>query len=203
MKAKEVKRILNITQPTLSSYVKNGKINVIKINPYHYEYSDEDVYKIIGIKKNKKNREIISYSRVSTYAQKDQLKSQTQRIYEYSLSKGIDLTKQYEDIGSGMNNRDRKSFNIIIEEVIKGEIELIIIENKDRIIRFGFDLLENIFRFFGAKILIINESIQNKSYEQEMTDDLISIIHYFSMKSYSHRRKLNKIKKELQQIENN
>ena len=46
---------------------------------------------------------------------------------------------------------------------------------------------------------LLNDTMSNKSYEQELTEDLISIIHYFSMKSYSHRRKLNKIRKELEQ----
>src|SRR3990167_4865015 len=122
MKAKQAKKILNVTQPTLSRYVRIGLIRVNKINPYHYEYLDEDVYKMIGIKKEKKDRIIVSYSRVSTQPQKEQLKSQTQRLYEFCINKGLGLSKQYEDIGSGMNNMSRKSFNEVIEQVIKGEI---------------------------------------------------------------------------------
>jgi predicted site-specific integrase-resolvase len=65
-------------------------------------------------------------------------------------------------------------------------------------------LLENVCKYYKTKILVIND-LTDKSYEQELTEDLISIIHYFSMKSYSNRRKLNKIKKELEQesLENN
>lgn len=81
-------------------------------------------------------------------------------------------------------------------------MELIIIENKDRLIRFNFDLLEGLFKYYGTKILVLNDILDNKSYEQELKEDLISIIHYFSMKSYSHRRKLNKIRKELEEKEN-
>ena len=69
-------------------------------------------------------------------------------------------------------------------------------------IRFNFDLLEDLFKYFGTKILVLNDTLDNKSYEQELTEDLVSIIHYFSMKSYSHRRKLNKIRKELEKKEN-
>lgn len=201
MKANEVKKILNITQPTLSKYAKEGIIKYNKINNYHYEYNDNDVYKLIGLKKEKKNKINISYSRVSTNNQKQQLIDQKQRIYEYCISKGIQLDDQYSDIKSGMNI-DRNDFKKIIKLVIKGEIELIIIENKDRLIRFNFDLLQEIFKYFGTKILVINDNIQNKSYEQELTDDLISIIHYFSMKMYSNRRKINKFKKELLQNKN-
>jgi predicted site-specific integrase-resolvase len=196
MKASEVRKILNITQPTLSKYANNGLIKFIKINKYHYEYNDEDVYKIIGIKKDKRSRKIVSYSRVSTGIQKSQLDDQSNRIYEYSISKGLNLDEQYKDIKSGMNF-ERKSFQELIENVIKGNIELVIVENKDRLVRFGFELIELIFRYFGAKILVINDTISNKNYQQELTEDLVSIIHYFSMKMYSHRRKLNKLKKEL------
>lgn len=64
--------------------------------------------------------------------------------------------------------------------------------------RFGFELFEGFFRYFGTRILVINNSVQNKSYEQELTDDLLAIIHYFSMKSYSHRRQINKAMKQLE-----
>ena len=196
MKANQVKKLLNVTQPTLSSYIKQGLIRVNKINSHHYIYNEDDVYKMIGLKKDKKDKINISYSRVSTNEQKSQLKDQTNRIYNWCVSNNIKIEKQFEDIKSGMNF-DRNSFNNLIELVIKGEIELIVIENKDRLVRFGFELLESIFKYFGTKILVINDTIQNKTHEQEMIEDLTSIIHHFSTKMYSHRRKLNKMKLEL------
>ena len=74
--------------------------------------------------------------------------------------------------------------------VVNGEVKQVIVENKDRLVRFGFDLLKEVFRCHGTDIIVISD-IDNKSYEEELTDDLISIIHYYSMKSYSNRRKLN------------
>ena len=121
----------------------------------------------------------------------------TNRIYESCISKGIVLDEQIEDIKSGMSF-DRKGFDELCQEVIRGNVEMIVIENKDRLMRFGYEMFEKFFRYFGTKILVLNDEISNKSYEQELTDDLISIIHYFSMKSYSHRRKLNKLRKELE-----
>lgn len=93
---------------------------------------------------------------------------------------------------------DRKGFDKLCQEVIRGNVEMIVIENKDRLMHFGYEMFEKFFKYFGTKILVLNDEISNKSYEQELTDDLISIIHYFSMKSYSHRRKLNKLRKELE-----
>ena len=90
----------------------------------------------------------------------------------------------------------------MIRRVISNEIAMVVIENKDRLVRFGYEILEQIFKYFGCTILVLNDVLENKTYEQELTDDLISIIHYFTMKSYSHRRKLNKIRKELENNEN-
>ena len=197
MKAREVKKILGCTQTTLSKYVKLGKIRVTAINPWNYIYDDNDVYSMIGLKKhNRRKQYAVSYARVSNRQRNNDLKEQSRRIYEYCVTKGIDLKKQYEDIKSGMSF-DREQFSEMIDEIIKGNINLVIVENKDRLARFGFELLEMVFRHYGCSIIVINDAIQNKSYEQEMSDDLISIIHYFSMKMYSHRRKLNRIKKEL------
>ena len=153
---------------------------------------------MIGKTNERKNKINISYSRVSTQNQKEQLKEQTNRIYNSCISRNIKLDKQFEEIKSGMSS-DRKQFQEIIRLIISGEVELLIIENKDRLVRFGFETLEQIFKYFGTKILVLNDTIENKTYEQELTDDLISIIHYFTMKSYSHRRKLNKIRKELEE----
>ena len=201
MKAKEVRSILGITQQTLYNWTKEGKIKFQKISDHLNIYDDNSVYALIGNKQNKKNRKIISYSRVSTQNQKEQLKEQTQRIYDSCISRGIKLDKQLEDVKSGMSE-DRPSFQELIRMVIKNEVELVVIENKDRLIRFGYSTIESIFKYFGTKILVLNDTIENKTYEQELTEDLISIIHYFTMKSYSHRRKLNKLRKDLE-TENN
>ena len=198
MKAKEVKKILGITQYTLYRYLKEGKVKLAsKLSKTDYNYDDDSVYALIGQKSQKKNKIVISYSRVSTQNQKKQLEEQKQRIYDSCISRGLKLDKQFSDIKSGMSS-DRKEFQEVIRMIIQGEVELLVIENKDRLVRFGYEILEQIFRYFGCKILVLNDILENKSYEQELTEDLISIIHYFTMKKYSHIRKLNKLRKELE-----
>lgn len=202
MKAKDVLKILNISRITLMKYLKVGYISATKLPNGRYEYDENSVFAFIGNKKEKKNKKIISYSRVSTQNQKEQLKEQTQRIYNSCISRGIKLDEQIEDIKSGMSS-DRKGFNYVCQEIIKGNVELLIIENKDRLLRFGYEMFEEFFKYFGTKILVLNDTLENKTYEQELTEDLISIIHYFTMKSYSHRRKLNKLRKELEDEKRN
>lgn len=196
MKAKEVLKILGITRKTLVTYHKKGLIKIDAVINGRYVYNDESVYALVGKRSKKKNKTNAIYCRVSTQAQKTQLKDQISRCLSGASAKGIEVSHVFEDIKSGMNN-DRKGLHDLLIKVYAGEIGLIVIENRDRLVRFGFDLLEKSFSFFGTKIVVLND-FQEKTYEQELTDDLISIIHYFSMKSYSHRRKLNKLRKTLE-----
>ena len=191
MKSKEALKILGVTRATLCKYVKEGTIKVTNVN------NNTDTIGLADIDIDKHNNKIISYSRVSTQNQKEQLKEQTQRIYESCISRGIKLDEQIEDIKSGMSF-DRKGFDELCQEVIRGNVEMIVIENKDRLMRFGYEMFEKFFKYFGTSILVLNDEISNKNYEQELTEDLISIIHYFTMKSYSHKHKLNKLRRELE-----
>jgi len=196
MKIKEVKKILKVTNRTINNYIKQGKIRYNKINDKHYDYNDEDIFSLI--KKKYPKRKVVTYSRVSLSKQKNDLISQNERLYNYAISNGYCLHKQYQDVKSGMNFLDRKEFNKLVEGVVNNEIETIIIENKDRLARFGFELFEIFCKQYNVNIIITSD-VENKSYETELTEDLISIIHYFSVKSYSNRRKLNKIKQELKE----
>ena len=198
MKANKVLEVLGITRSTLCKYVKLGYIKVNKLPTGIYDYDEDSVYEFIGQKKKKHNSKIVSYARVFTQNQKEQLKEQSHRIYESCIARGITLDEQYEDVKSGMSF-DRKDFQKLCEEIIRGNVELLVIENKDRLMRFGYEIFEGFFRYFGTKILVLNDTISNRTYEQELTEDLLLIIRYFSMKSYSHRRKLNKIRKELEE----
>lgn len=198
MKASEVLKILKCHRQTLSRYVKERTIKVTKKQNGRYEYDDNSVYAFIGLKKQKHNTKIISYSRVSTTNQKEQLKQQTQRIYDSCIARGIVLDEQIEDIKSGMSC-DRPGFDKLCQMIIQKQVQMVVIENKDRLMRFGFEMFEKFFKYFGTTILVLNDKLENKTYEQELTEDLISIIHYFSMKSYSHRRQLNKLRKQLEE----
>ena len=99
-----------------------------------------------------------------------------------------------------MNFTERKAFMKLLTMVINHEVKTVIVENKDRLVRFGFDLVKELFKQHGTEIIVVSDA-DNKTYEQELTEDLISIIHYYSMKSYSNRRKMNKIKKILSEKE--
>lgn len=195
MKSSKVKQILNVTQQTLSNYVAKGILHPVKLSKTHYEYDEDEVYALLG--KNKNNdRMVVIYARVSLPKQKDDLERQIERLYSYAISNGYNISEQLSDIKSGMEFEKRKNFMKLLNMVCENRVKTVIVENKDRLVRFEFNLLKEVFKLHGTEIVVMSD-IPNKSYEQELTDDLISIIHYYSMKSYSNRRKLNNAEKIL------
>ena len=192
LKSKEVKSILNVTQQTLCRYVKDGKLNPVKLSKTRYLYEEDEVFGLLGTnQKGNKERMTITYARVSTPKQKGDLVRQNERLYQYTVNNGFELSMQLSDIKSGMEFEKRKAFKKLISLIAEGKVKRVIVENKDRLVRFGFDLVKELFRLHGTEVIVVSD-VENKSYEQELTDDLISIIQFYSMKSYSNRRKLNK-----------
>lgn len=198
MKANEVLNALNITHRTLSNYVRSGKLHPVVLNKTHYEYDESEVFSLLGKNKERIN---VTYSRVSLHKQKNDLITQTKRLYDFSCASGISISQQIEDIKSGMSFNERKGFCKLIKLVTNYKVGKVVIENKDRLCRFGFELVQMLFKSFGTEIVVVSD-IENKSYEQELTDDLISIVHYYSMKSYSNRRKLHNAEKALKDADN-
>lgn len=185
MKAKQVLHHLQITRPTLTSYVKNGKLRVEKLHNGRYEYNNEDVF---SLKTNNKLRHNVIYARVSTSNQKKDLENQINTISEFMLKNGIIQTQVFSDVASGMN-LDRKQFLTLFDQIIINKIDKVFITYKDRLTRLHFEFIEKLFNTFGTSIVALNEIDSNKSTEQEFFEDLTSMIHSFSMKMYSKRRK--------------
>ena len=95
----------------------------------------------------------------------------------------------YKEIASGMNE-NRKELNLMLREIFAGNIDKVFVSYKDRLTRFGFDYFKNIFSEFGVEIVVIDELEEtNFDFQKELSNDLISIIHNFSMKLYSNKRK--------------
>lgn len=135
------------------------------------------------------NKINVIYARVSNTKQHNDLISQIELIKSYCISNGIKIDKIYQDIASGMNE-NRKDFNLLINDVIANKVAKVYISFKDRLTRFGFDYIKNIFAKYGTEIVALdNLEETNKTFQDELTQDLISIIHHFSMKLYSNSRK--------------
>jgi predicted site-specific integrase-resolvase len=130
-------------------------------------------------------KKIIVYYRVSSAGQKDDMKSQKQALEIFCTAKGLAIDEWLYDIGSGLNYK-RKNFTKLMNLVETGEISTLIIAHKDRLVRFGFEWFQYFCEKHGTKIVIMNQ--ERLSPEQEMTQDLISIIHTFSCRLYGLRK---------------
>lgn len=194
--AKEAKNILKINATTLKSWKDKGILSYKKLSDKKILYDIDSVLKDSDIVDNRLN---VIYARVSNTKQHNDLLNQIELVKSYCITNGIKISKVYQDIASGMNE-NRKDFNILINDVISGKIKNIYISFKDRLTRFGFDYFKNLFQKYNVNIIILDELEEsNKTFQDELTEDLISIIHNFSMKLYSNRRKkLKEIEKILE-----
>ena len=192
MKCKDVLNLLGISRVTLSSYVSSGKIKVTELHNGYYDYDKDSVFKLI--KKDKRSNVI--YARVSTYKQKNDLNSQIDELKKYCDKNNIKYESIYKDISSGID-LERKEFSILLQEVLNYKINNIYITYKDRLTRLSFFMLEELFMKFGTKIICIFEDA--KDMDQELMDDIVSLLHIFSTKMYSNRRKkkIDLVKKDL------
>ena len=194
--SKQVQQIFKVTNQTLFNWRKSGKLPYTDIGARGYLYKRSDVMKILGLqeeKVNKKRKQII-YCRVSSTKQKEDLKTQEQLVVNYCNNNGIIPDEILSEVASGMNE-NREKFNQLLDMVLNGEVETVYITYKDRLTRFGYEYFESIFKKFNTNIVVLNNVVNENNFQQELADDLISIIHYFSMKMYSNRRK------QLKQVE--
>jgi predicted site-specific integrase-resolvase len=188
MKSKEVLNLLRISRQTLTRYVKNGTIRTTTQPNGYYNYNDDDVYKILN--KDIK-RKICIYARVSTSKQKKDLENQIEFLKMWSFNAGYQLNTIYSDVASGISFDKRKDFFIMLDEIINHKIEKVIISYKDRLSRVGFELFSHLFKQFGTEIVVVSEVGNIKLDSEEVFEEIVSLLHCYSMKLYS-KRKNNK-----------
>lgn len=133
------------------------------------------------------DRDCIIYCRVSSPNKKEDLKRQIDRCSEYAIKNGFNILKVYKEIASGMND-NRRELNKLFNELDSKDFTLII-DNKDRLTRFGFNYIDKFFNSKDCKINIINKSDDD---QQDLMKDLISIITSFCCRIYGLRRGVNK-----------
>lgn len=126
------------------------------------------------------NNSVAIYARVSTNKQIKDLENQIDYLTKYAVSNGYKVEYVFKDIASGINE-NRKGLNDLLNLVFNNQISKIIISHKDRLTRFGFDYFKNICEYFGTEIEIVNLE-SDKSFKEELSEDLIAIIQQFSMK---------------------
>lgn len=185
---REASKILGIHYLTLYKLAENKEIDTMKIGNRQL-YNIDKYLKDHDIEKQDKKR--ICYCRVSSTKQKEDLKRQI--AYMENKYPTYEIVS---DIGSGLNF-NRKGLNKIIEYAINGDIEVVVIAYKDRLARFGYDLIENIIRKYSKGIIKIENKTEEKTSSEEMSEDIVAIMNIYVAKMNGLRKYKNAIKEEL------
>lgn len=192
----EFAKAIGKTTKTLRNWDKVGTLKPIRVeqNGCRY-YSQEQLNHFLGLKQeNNLNKKVIGYCRVSSHKQKDDLERQIDNVKTYMYAKGYQF-EVISDIGSGINY-NKKGLNQLIDMITNSEVEKIVILHKDRLLRFGFEIIENLCNKYGTAIEIIDNT--EKTEEQELVEDLIQIVTVFSCRLQGKRA--NKAKKMIKEL---
>jgi len=177
---------VGITPHTLRIMHRDGELiphHTSKGGTRYYSVEQLDLFSTV-----QKKEIVVGYCRVSTSSQKDDLANQVQHVKTYMYAKGYAF-EIIQDIGSGINYK-KKGLHELIEKICHRQVTKVVVLYKDRLVRFGFELIERFCAIHGVSIEVIDHT--EKSKEEELTDDLIQIITVFANRLYGQRSKKTK-----------
>ena len=188
---KEVLKALNIHYVTLYNMIERNEIEVVKIGNKNL-YNLDKFLKDNNISLNNQPvRKRICYCRVSSNHQKDDLERQIELVKNLYPNHEI-----ISEIGSGLNFK-RKGFLKIVDMAYKGEIEELVVVYKDRLCRFGYELVEHAIETFSKGKIIIMNRIEEKTPAEEISEDILAIMNIYVAKMNGLRKYKKQIKKDI------
>lgn len=183
---REAANALGVSTRTLARWSEDGKIPTFKTEAGQRRYDISTYLKQKSTSTELARPSTVLYARVSTSSQRDDLQRQTE-----ALTANYPGCEVVTEIGSGLNFR-RKKLNAILERIISGDIQLLVVAHKDRLARFGFDLIEWLCEKFHCKIVVLYQ--QKYSPETELVQDMLSVVHCFSSRLYGLRKYEKKLR---------
>jgi len=157
-------------------------------------YSDEDVATALRLPRVQKERRTVAYCRVSSQAQKPDLLNQQAVLRDYCEQQSIRVDEWINEIGGGLNF-ERKQFLKLIDAILAGDVACVVLAHQDRLARFGYQLLVHLCRTHQCKLVVMNTAALSP--EQEMVQDLMTIVHCFSSRLYGLRNYRKALKKAI------
>ena len=189
----EAAKLKGVSISTLRRWEADGKLIPERTESGHRRY---DIAKLIGVKAELSYT--IGYARVSSHDQKEDLVRQKQVIELFCATNGWQF-EMIEDLGSGMNY-NKKGLKRLIKLIIDAKVERLVLTHKDRLLRFGAELIFSLCEHFGTEVVIINRT-EDTSFEEDLASDVLEIITVFSARLYGSRSHKNrKIVEELKEV---
>ena len=191
--------LLGISPKTLRLWEKEGKLSSMKTVGGHRRYDPKTLLKLVSSNKSDDSKTTICYARVSSQDQKSDLDTQIIALTKFCESNKWTSFDVISDLGSGLNYK-KKGLSRLIKLICSEAIQRLVVMNKDRLLRFGSELIFDLCEIFGVEVVIINSSPQI-SFEEELANDVLEIITVFSSRLYGSRSHKNKkLIKELKEV---
>lgn len=188
LRMNEVSEITGLAQSTLRLMHRKGELVPAKISSGGTRYySDEQIKEYMGIETVSK-RIVIGYARVSSRKQEDDLNKQIENLKTYMFAKGYSF-EMITDIGSSINY-SKNGLTKLLERIHKGEVSKVVVLYKDRLVRFGFELLETVCKLNDCEIEIVDNT--PKIDEEELVNDLVKVVNVFGSELKGKQSKLIK-----------
>lgn len=192
----EAALMLRKSVKTLQRWDREGTLKSRRSPSGRRMYMKSDLLNFLGVPQQAEDRRSVAYCRVSSHAQRPDLKNQKTALAEFCTARGIANVEIIEEVGGGLNFK-RKKFLSLVDDIVSGKISCLILAHKDRLARFGFDLLSHLCRQADCQLLVISD--ERMSPEQEMVQDLMTIVHCFSSRLYGLRNYRKSLKAALNQ----
>ena len=184
---REAVKYLNLSKATLNRWQAKGMLKPVYTPGGHRRYLEFDLRAVMGLKdiveKNAPLRSIV-YARVSTHKQEDagDLQRQKERLVTHAVERGYSIVAVLTEVASGLNE-NRSQLRKALKQIADKQADILLIENRDRLARFGFGYLDLFVSTFGGQIEVM-EAVTDKSPNEELVEDLIAIVTSFSARIY-------------------
>ena len=190
----EVAKLLRVSPETVARYDRAGRISFDRTPGGRRTISKEALLDYLtqrGLVHVEDSRIDVVYARVSTHRQKERgdLGRQVDVVVAFAARQNPKNLEVLKEVGSGLND-NRQVLRKLLQRVLRGEVDRIFINYKDRLTRFGFKYIDDICKAMGTKIVVVSTETQEKSIQEELAEDLCAIIHSFSGKLYGMRKKV-------------
>lgn len=189
-KPKDFAKLLGVSVKTLQRWDREGILKANRTPTDRRYYTHGQYLQYVGAGSESDQRQTVIYARVSTRGQKADLQTQITFLRQFCNARGIIVDRCIEDYGSGLNY-SRPKWNQLLEDIMEQKIKTVIVTHKDRFIRFGYDWFDRFCKRFDTNILVVNN--EEMSPQEELVQDIISILHVFSCRLYG----LRKYKKQI------
>lgn len=200
MRPHEFAERLGISVKTLHRWDESGKLKAKRTLSNHRYYTEDDLAVAKGLQLAPSSRKVIVYCRVSSAKQRQELKNQQLAMEQFCLARGLEVDEYILEVGGGMNFKRRQFLSLVIE-ALEGKVSTLVVAHKDRLCRFGFDLIETLVSRSGTKIIVANQP--SLSPHQELVEDLLAIVHCFSCRLYGSRTEANQKVRTVSEILDN